>query len=201
MPALDQGQPRGPRNLVLGRGAGDRNGNRRCRHQRRDASRADRDPQKDDLSGSAEAEVIIGAESKDEIIGGGGDDVIYGGEGKDELSGGAGDDTLIGGAGKDQLTGGEGGDTFLFNPGEDGGAKDTISDFGIGDQVRLEGGLFSVDDVRITQDGDDAIIQIDGGDTEIVLNDVQADQLASYQISPEPGSDIIVVHQDDVPGG
>ena len=175
-------------------------------------------PQKDKLTGSAEAEVIIGAEGKDEIIGGEGDDVIYGAEGKDELtggggddtliggagkdelSGGAGDDTLIGGAGKDELTGGEGGDTFLFYPGADGGAKDTISDFGIGDQVRLEGDL-SLDDVLITQDGNDTIIQIDGNETEIILNDVQADQLASYQISPEPGSDIIVIHQDDLPGG
>ena len=98
------------------------------------------------------------------------------------------------------MTGGEGGDTFLFNPGEDGGAKDSITDFGIGDQLRLEGGEVALDDVVITQDGNDTIIQVNGNETEIILHDVQADQLASYQTTPEPGSDIIVAHQGDVPG-
>ena len=173
---------------------------------------------KDELTGGMDAEVIIGAEGKDKISGGEGDDVIYGeegkddlsggegddilfgGEGKDKISGGEGDDILVGGAGKDEMTGGEGGDTFLFNPGEDGGAKDSITDFGIGDQLRLEGGEVALDDVVITQDGNDTIIQVNGNETEIILHDVQADQLASYQTTPEPGSDIIVAHQGDVPG-
>jgi Ca2+-binding RTX toxin-like protein len=61
-------------------------------------------------------------------------DTIIGGSGNDILIGGNGNDTISGGAGVNQLTGGSGDDTFNVL----GGANDTITDLLTGDVFNIE---------------------------------------------------------------
>ncbi len=55
------------------------------------------------LTGTAEDDVICGTHLDNDIRAGGGDDTVYGGDGGDKLIGGAGDDTLYGEGGNDHF--------------------------------------------------------------------------------------------------
>ena len=70
------------------------------------------------------------------------------------------DDRLYGGAGDDTLTGGWGTDTFVFAAGH---GDDTITDFFLGgDKIDLTQitGITSFDDLTISADGDDIVIDL-----------------------------------------
>ena len=104
--------------------------------------------QKDVLGGDAQNNIIKGMGGDDMLDGGaGGVDKLYGGDGADILTGsgsdgdmldgGSGDDTITGstgadtitgGAGNDDLSGGTGNDTFVFST-DDAGDSDAILDF------------------------------------------------------------------------
>jgi len=122
----------------------------------------------DRLEGSNANNVLSGGQGDDELYGYGGNDILLGGHGNDYLSGGSGDDILIGGAGIDELHGGTGKDTFVFT---DLHARDVILDFnntddtidltallnGLAPGTNLETGGY----VQITQQGSDALLQVD----------------------------------------
>ena len=98
-------------------------------------------PDIENLTGSANADILAGDMRDNVIMGGGGDDKIYGGPnpadahkmesditnadtlhgdgGNDMIFGGAGGDTLRGGAGNDMLHGGSGADTVYGGAGSD----------------------------------------------------------------------------------
>jgi len=97
----------------------------------------------ENIVGSNQSDVLIGAAGDSFINGRDGDDVIEGGDGEDELHGGDGDDNIDGGAGADMIFGGDGNDILI-------GRQST--DF-------LDGG-----------DGDD-IVFVDGLDTNAVGGD------------------------------
>ena len=67
------------------------------------------------LTGTPEADTLIGGAGADSISGGGDDDILRGGPGNDSLAGGTGSDLLDGGAGDDILNGGPGADTASFD--------------------------------------------------------------------------------------
>ncbi len=106
---------------------------------------------------------------------GGEADSLRGEEGNDALDGGAGDDFLEGGLGSDILRGGTGDDTFVFD--EDSGGLDRILDFDQGptdsitdgDNINIAGDTFDRTPiqantggfVRVEDQGDDAVVQID----------------------------------------
>ena len=120
--------------------------------------------------------VDLATDGDDLIHGFDGDDAIVGGLGADTLHGGRSDDTLTGAAGDDVLFGGAGADTFVFNA--DDGA-DTIEDFEDGiDTIRFEIAGLGVSDLTITDDGDDALITYDGGDT-IRLSSTSSEDLSA----------------------
>ena len=91
----------------------------------------------DELTGSADADIIYalagddrvdsglandiiyGDIGNDTLLGNGGDDYLFGNEGDDYLDGGDGNDIVIGGAGNDTLSGGLGKDYLLGNEGND----------------------------------------------------------------------------------
>jgi len=113
------------------------------------------------LTGTPEADALIGAE---------GDDSISGLDGNDRLVGNAGNDTLLGGGGADTLNGGDGDDVINGGP-EDtdlrdvifaGEGNDSVNAAGGNDQVFGQGGNdtiaggFGADDLQ-GQDGDDVI--------------------------------------------
>ena len=98
------------------------------------------------LEGQAGNDTLIGNAGNDTLRGGAGRDLLQGGAGADRLEGGAGSDRLEGGAGADMLIGGAGADVFVFTTGSStGGQRDTITDFGKGnDRIDLSA-LFTED--------------------------------------------------------
>ena len=133
-------------------------------------------------------DTVYGAGGRDLVYGGEGDDTIYGGEERDYLHGDAGDDTIYGGvgddvieggAGDDTLSGGDGADTFEFSY-TDG--DDTITDFSTDEDVidlLNISGVSGFSDLTITQEGDDAVIDLSAysGGT-ITLENVSVDDLS-----------------------
>lgn len=96
----------------------------------------------ENVRGGTGNDTLIGNVADNLLTGGAGDDWLEGGTGNDTLTGGEGRDTLIGGSGNDELTGGGGDDLFLFGAGETG--ADRITDFAIGDRIRVGGRDFSL---------------------------------------------------------
>lgn len=91
---------------------------------------------------------------------------------------------IWGGSGNDYLTGGAGSDTFVFKAGDNGGAVLDFATSGTGhDMLDLEGiaSVRSFADVQahLTQIGNDAVIDLGGGDTVrlsgVHTSDLQAD--------------------------
>jgi Ca2+-binding RTX toxin-like protein len=86
----------------------------------------------ENLTGSKQADTLIGDTGLNILRGQAGNDVMQGGGGNDLLSGGDGDDVLSGDGGGDLLSGGDGADVFLFSTLKDSAPKtgrDTILDF------------------------------------------------------------------------
>ena len=168
----------------------------------------------DTIDGHAGNDTIYGAGGRDHVGGGSGNDTLYGGTGNDGLGGGLGDDTLYGGAGDDRLEGGAGDDTLYGGAGNDrlygetgddtlyGGAgkdvfyfssihgNDTIEDFTVGtDNIHLaQAGVSGFEDLTITQDGSDVLI--DTGQGTIRVKNIDADDLdaSSFTFRLEGGS-------------
>ncbi len=136
----------------------------------------------DTLAGGSGDDTLRGGKGDDTLTGGDGDDVLKGHKGDDTLAGGSGDDTLRGHKGDDTLTGGDGDDTLTGGPGDDtfvfavGDGTDTITDFGEGDRIRLDGVPVGFEGLDIRQDGADAVIHYGDGDT-ITLRGVSANSL------------------------
>ena len=134
----------------------------------------------DTIEGGKHVDILSGEEGDDTISGGAGDDYLFGGEGDDTLSGGAGEDWISGGDGDDTLTGGDDADTFTFI---NGNGTDTITDFSTSeDIIRLSAlnGLTGFDSLTITQDGDDAVIDLsDLGGGSVRLEGVSTDDLSA----------------------
>lgn len=105
--------------------------------------------QAETLRGLAEADLLVGLGGNDLLFAGEGDDALIGGEGNDILLGEAGSDLLEGGNGNDWLNGGSGIDTLVGGAGQDVFAftlepslgPDTITDFTLGADLLLVGGL------------------------------------------------------------
>lgn len=99
-------------------------------------------PFDDELTGDANANLILGGDGQDRLDGAGGNDKLLGGPGDDTLYGRDGNDTLQGEDGNDQLYGGEGNDNLQGGAeyddlhGENG--NDTLSG-GMGANI-LDGG-------------------------------------------------------------
>lgn len=120
-------------------------------------------------AGSGNDRIVAGGQS-DEVRGGTGNDKLYGQSGHDILNGQNGRDVLVGGTGNDILTGGARADKFIF-VGRAG--SDVITDFNaeLDDLILRRTGRDSIDDLEITQQGDDVLI--DYGKGEILLENTE----------------------------
>ncbi len=131
------------------------------------------------LQGGDGDDQLIGQSGNDLLEGGNGEDILFGGAGDDTLLGGANDDILIGQSGTNILTGGGGWDTFFFLARET--STNTVTDFGVGDAVYLEG--FGFADAAaaasaFSQDGANVVFSA-GSVTTTFLNASLADVLDS----------------------
>ncbi|MEM7545130.1 MAG: calcium-binding protein [Pseudomonadota bacterium] len=129
----------------------------------------------DDLTGSADADLlsgfggndmIRGRQGDDRIAGDGGNDTVLGGGGNDTISGGGGADRLIADGGDDRVNAGGGSDVIRGGGGDDmlngGGGRDDINAGGGSDSVKGGGGadvinLGSGDDVGKGKGGADVM--------------------------------------------
>ena len=125
--------------------------------------------------GRGDDQLFSGAGS-DTLRGGAGDDILEGGAGDDRLFGGRGNDILEGGNGSDFLKGHQGADQFVFNT-EDRG-QDRIADFTDNIDLMVLNGLASFDDLTITQDGNDTLINW-AGDSDITLTNFDSTLLGA----------------------
>ena len=119
---------------------------------------------------------LNGNKGEDSIIGGPGGDTLHGGQGNDLIVGGSGNDWISGDLGQDTASGGGGADIFRTFA---GAGKMIVSDFHAseGDRVLVDAGAT----YAVSQQGADTVIDVTGGG-EIVLQNVQASQLASSWI-------------------
>ncbi|WP_109108551.1 M10 family metallopeptidase C-terminal domain-containing protein [Azospirillum sp. TSO35-2] len=126
----------------------------------------------DSLVGGVGDDTLDGGAGNDTLLGGDGVNTLSGGDGTDSLIAGTGNDTLTGGVGDDTLSGGSGSDLFLFNDGGDG--TDTITDFGLGDTIRLIGhsfaDLLSLGDGTATAAHGVEVGATDGGVTSLYID-------------------------------
>nr|WP_281684909.1 calcium-binding protein [Thalassobaculum salexigens] len=178
----------------------------------------------DTLFGGAVNDTLFGGDGNDSLDGREGNDLLLGGAGDDLIDGSAGnindfnqptgDDTLSGGSGSDTLRGGGGNDTYLYNRGD---GYDEIQDYyyfherislgSIRSPVELDGGTDTIrfgagityEDLWVSLDGDDLIIGIRDGDTDLYglsdllrLNDADNPLRAIEQIQFEDGTTIDV---------
>ena len=144
---------------------------------------------------------VWGGSGHDKIQGNIGDDVLNGGPGNDLLMGGEGDDVLGGDAGRDNLSGHTGADRFVYATGD---GTDTVLDFTQDvDRIDLSGtGVAGFGELggRVSQDGDDAVIDFGGGNVltlrgiesgtlraqDFVFADGEAEPMRPAPIEPTP---------------
>lgn len=134
----------------------------------------------DRIKGDRGDDSLTGGAGNDRVSGGKGDDIVLGGDGDDRVKGGAGADLIDGGAGSDRYWGNGGADTFVF--GVDG-EFDKIHNYVDGvDVIDISAfGLTGIDEVlaAATEDGDDLLIDLGGGDVikvdNATLNQLSAD--------------------------
>jgi Ca2+-binding RTX toxin-like protein len=135
------------------------------------------------LSGSANLKgtgngldnVLKGNAGHNMLKGEAGHDILKGMDGNDKLYGGLGNDRLFGGTGNDWLTGGAGRDLFVF---EEGGGRDTVTDFRDGQDridARRLSGVDDLSDLSLAQVGSSTVIG--HGDEVLVLKGVLASDL------------------------
>ena len=125
----------------------------------------------DDIAGNDGDDFISGNDGDDFLFGLNGNDTLYGGNGSDLLRGGNDDDTLYGGAGTDILQGSSGADKFVFEAASAFGASDSISDFSLGEDDKLDISDLLIDYdplsdlitdfVRITDNGTNSFLAVD----------------------------------------
>ena len=91
----------------------------------------------DKLYGDVYSDVMYGDAGNDHLNGLEGGDRIFGGAGNDLIEGWAGNDILYGDDGTDTVFGGEGADTFLFMKNTAYSGVDTLRDFNISQNDRI----------------------------------------------------------------
>jgi Ca2+-binding RTX toxin-like protein len=136
------------------------------------------------IAGSAENDVLIGANRSEILVGDRGNDVMQGRGGADTLLGGRGDDQLSGGLGSDRLSG-DGGNNALFGGAnrdifslQRGNGVTVIQDFQPGqDQIQLPSNL-EFRSLGIQQQGADAVLRA-GADVLAVVANTQVDRLSA----------------------
>ncbi len=95
--------------------------------------------------GSGFNDILTGTAEANKLLGGGGNDTLRGGAGDDIVQGDAGNDTVVGGAGNDSIYGGAGQDVFRFDAVLNGSTNvDILRDFSaLDDSFQLALSAFS----------------------------------------------------------
>ena len=125
----------------------------------------------DIVYGQVGDDILYGEAGNDTLYGGADNDILYGGAGNDELYGNVGDDILYGGYGIDVLYGDIGADIFVFKASSAFTNSDSIQDFNLSEDDKLDvldllNGYDPATDmisdfVQITDNGTDSYLSVD----------------------------------------
>ena len=126
----------------------------------------------DRLEGGQGDDVLHGQRGTDRLYGDAGNDYLDGGQLRDHLYGGDGDDTLVGGRGHDWFWGGEGADVFRLHDGDEAW-REPINDFDAAeDRIELLFEDLTFDDIFLSQEESNAILNYGHGSLTLVDTDV-----------------------------
>jgi len=128
------------------------------------------------LNGGSGHDVLIAGNGSTVCVAGAGNHTLTAGNGSNSFNGGGGDENFNVGAGKNTLNGEKGSDIFVFGPGF---GKNIVTDFGRGDHIKFEGGVFANFQAvqgAMHQVGADTVISL-GADHSITLQGVSASSL------------------------
>lgn len=134
----------------------------------------------DTISGSNQADYILGLEGNDSIVGNDGNDTLAGNMGDDSIDGQAGNDILLGGQGVDTLVGGLGDDQIFGNKGTDylfgSIGNDTIRGGQGNDELNGQEG----NDVLYGDMGFDTLFGGSGRDIFVLTRDTETDVFKDF---------------------
>ncbi|MGQ4726005.1 calcium-binding protein, partial [Streptomyces tunisiensis] len=125
------------------------------------------------------------------LTGRAGDQIILGSSDDDDLiDGGAGNDTLRGNAGNDYLIGGAGSDTYVFAVGD---GQDVINNLSNTpdtdtDVLSIEG--IVREDLWLSRNGDDLVIDVTGSEDSITVQDWYANSAQQLDVIQAGGSSL-----------
>ena len=144
------------------------------------------------ITGGAGNDALTGGTQNDIITGNAGTDALSGLGGNDTISGGDGVDTITGGTGVDTLTGGAGNDIFVFSSatgaldsGDAAATADVITDYTVGDIIRLDATGANTDNVAgasaagTTNATTDVAVSVGGKVTFAAADDTLAEKLVA----------------------
>lgn len=127
------------------------------------------DANRDQIHGGGGNDIVKAGTFDDKVWGDDGNDQLFGDDGNDTLYGGAGNDILTGGRSSDTLIGGDGADTYRFGHGDGVDRIDNRDTDGAVDKVQFASGVF-VDEVWLSQQGDDLIASLLGSPDQIIFD-------------------------------
>ena len=127
-----------------------------------------------------------------------GDQIILGSSDDDLIDGGAGNDTLRGNAGNDYLIGGAGSDTYVFAVGD---GQDVINNLSNTpdtdtDVLSLEG--IVREDLWLSRNGDDLVIDVSGSEDSITIQDWYANSVQQLDVVQAGGSSLYANQVDSL---
>ena len=118
-----------------------------------------------------------------------GDNTLFGDAGNDRLVGAGGNDVLVGGLGNDSMHGGGGTDVFAF--GDYAWGHDTVEQLPGGDfRLWFADGMKlgnAVGDIKLTQDGDDVVVQRVGTDSKVTVKGFTKSQVSERLLFGDAG--------------
>ncbi len=132
------------------------------------------------------------------LTGRAGDQIILGSSDDDLIDGGAGNDTLHGNAGNDYLIGGAGSDTYVFAVGD---GQDVINNLSNTpdtdtDVLSLEG--IVREDLWLSRNGDDLVIDVTGSEDSITVQDWYANSAQQLDVIQAGGSSLYANQVDSL---
>ncbi|ABM77370.1 calcium-binding protein [Prochlorococcus marinus] len=150
-------------------------------------------PSRDHLRGGKDSDSLDGgiggndflhaARGDDWIWGSDDSSILRGGKGSDRIFGGNSRDVLLGAIGKDYLEGGGGSDLFMLRTNLTHGGSmnastniaeaDRITDFNVADDYVILPGVVSHNDVWVTVDGADAVINVWDGEKQLIAGVIE----------------------------
>ncbi len=111
----------------------------------------------DSLTGAGGTDILQGGVGNDTLVNSSGNTLFNGGSGADTLTGAAGNDLFIGGTGNDLITTGSGADIIAFNKGD---GQDTVAASTTKDNTLSIGGGASYADLVFSKSGNDLILKM-----------------------------------------